>query len=322
METCSFDRHLFVRVKGIFMALIGASLWGLSGTVAQMLFQHEGFRPEWLVTVRMIFSGILLLIISSIGKQRNQVWSVWKHSKDRLRLILFGIVGMLGVQYTFFAAIQTGNAATATLLQYLGPVFITLFLAVRFGRLPSVQEFLALLLALLGTFFLITNGSVSKLSVSAATVAWGLGSAITAAFYTLYPSELLKRWGAMVIVGWGMVIGGSGLALVNPPWVYHGQHWSLITALFVGFVIVFGTLIPFYLYMDSMRFISPTEASLLGSAEPLSAVILSVIWLNVPFGLFEAIGGLCIVATVTLLSLQAKTKKESERTISRHTVEG
>ncbi len=34
---------------------------------------------------------------------------------------------MLGVQYTYFAAIEYGNAAVATVLQYLGPAIITCF---------------------------------------------------------------------------------------------------------------------------------------------------------------------------------------------------
>ena len=43
-------------------------------------------------------------------------------------MILFGLFGMLAVQYTYFASIKEGNAAVATLLQYLAPIFITVYL--------------------------------------------------------------------------------------------------------------------------------------------------------------------------------------------------
>jgi drug/metabolite transporter (DMT)-like permease len=306
MLTSDSKKLKLLRYKGLVMVLVGATLWGLSGTVAQRLFQDEGFTPGWLVTMRLLISGILLLITGCFRKNFHQVFAVWNDPKDRIRLVIFGIIGMLGVQYTYFVAIQTGNAATATLLQYLAPLFIMVYLAIKYNRIPIFQEFIALGLALLGTFLLVTNGSIHQLSVSSASIAWGLSSAIALAFYTLYPSGLLQRWGSEVIIGWGMIIGGIALCPIASPWQIQGQHWSVITGLLVSFVIVFGTAIAFYLYIDSLRYITPTEASLLASAEPLSAVAASVIWLRLPLSLFEGIGGLCIVSTVLMLSLRPK----------------
>lgn len=311
MLTSDSKKLKLLRYRGLAMVLVGATLWGLSGTVAQRLFQDEGFTPGWLVTMRLLISGILLLILGGFRKNFNQVFAVWNAPKDRIRLVIFGIIGMLGVQYTYFAAIQTGNAATATLLQYLAPFFIMVYLAIKYNRIPSFQEFLALGFALLGTFLLVTNGSIHQLSVSSVSIAWGLSSAIALAFYTLYPSGLLQRWGSEVIIGWGMIIGGIALCPIASPWQIQGQHWSVITGLLVSFVIVFGTSIAFYLYIDSLRYITPTEASLLASAEPLSAVAASVIWLRLPLSLFEGIGGLCIVSTVLMLSLRPKNPSQT-----------
>ena len=50
----------------------------------------------------------------------------------------------------------------------------------------------------------------------------------------------------------------------------------------------------------------PSESSILGCIEPLSATILSVLWLNVSFGLPELIGTACIIFTVILLSFSKK----------------
>ncbi|WAG70598.1 MULTISPECIES: DMT family transporter [unclassified Clostridium] len=302
---------LNLRYKGYAMAIVGAILWGISGTVAQKLFQNEGFQPGWLVTVRMITSGVLLLLFASIKTNgQHKVWSVWKDSSKRLHLIIFGIIGMLGVQYTYFMSIKSGNAATATLLQYLAPIFIVAYLAIRLKKVPSPKEFISVGLAILGTFLLVTNGTVDRLTISLPAIAWGVGSAIALAFYTLYPHSLLKEWGAVIVVGWGMLIGGVGLSFINPPWNIQGQNWSLLSSLFVGFVVLFGTLIAFYLYIASLQYIAPTEASLLASAEPLSATLASIFWLHVPFGLFEVIGGMCIISTVAILTLGSNTNKK------------
>src|SRR5690349_18604651 len=103
-------------MKGMIMAIIGAGLWGVSGTVAQQLFQQLNISTEWLVTVRLLISGIILLLLSSCSPNRDQIFGIWKHKSESIKILLFGILGMLGVQYTYFASINEGNAAVATLL--------------------------------------------------------------------------------------------------------------------------------------------------------------------------------------------------------------
>lgn len=60
------------RLKGIIMVVIGACLWGLSGTAAQQLFQYDNISTEWLVTIRLLISGIILLIIASFGASKKK----------------------------------------------------------------------------------------------------------------------------------------------------------------------------------------------------------------------------------------------------------
>jgi drug/metabolite transporter (DMT)-like permease len=299
---------MYSRAKGFVMVLVGSTLWGLSGTVAQKLFEEYGFAAGYLVTLRLITAGALMLLMAAVRGKRAALTGVWKEPKDRVAVIVFGVLGMLGVQYTYFSAIEAGNAATATLLQYLAPLLVTVFLALQMRKMPDAREFAAVFLALLGTMLLVTNGRWDGLSVPAGAVFWGILSAVALAFYTLYPAGLLKRWGSEVVVGWGMLIGGAGLFVVEMPWQTEGQIWTLFSAFLVLFVILFGTLVAFFLYLDSMRFLTPSETSLLACVEPLVAVIASVLWLQVPLGRFEAIGGLCILGTVTILSLKKKQK--------------
>jgi drug/metabolite transporter (DMT)-like permease len=297
------------RFKGILMVTVGAALWGLSGTAAQQLFQNIGVPTGWLVTVRLLFSGGILIAIGLLSKEREKVWGIWKDRKTRLEIIIFGVLGLLGVQYTYFASIETGNSAVATLLQYLAPIFITVYFILRYRVFPSLIDLTAIILALLGTFLLLTNGSIKNFAVSNISVAWGILSGIALAFYTLYPVHLLKKWGSIVVVGWGMIIGGVGLSFIHPPWKIDIHEWSFHTLSLIGFVIIFGTLIAFFLYMESLRYITPKETSLLSCTEPLVAVISAIVFLHVSFGLLQAIGALFVLAMVILLSFKSHQKK-------------
>lgn len=289
-----------MRTKGIIMVIAAALLWGVSGTVAQYLFQRRGFSPEWLVVMRMLMSGVILLAYSYIKGNRN-IWNIWRSKHDMRDLALFGIIGMLGMQYTYFASIKYGNAATATILQYLSPVIITFYLSLKSGKLPKIQESSAVALAMLGTFFIITRGDIHSMSVSKLALFWGIASAFTSAFYTLQPRELLRKWGSSTIVGWAMLIGGVAFSTIHRPWDFTGDG-ALLSAAAVLFIILFGTLIPFLCYLDSLKYIKPTEASVLCSFEPLSAAFLSVVWLNVSFGFTQWFGTACVILTVIILA--------------------
>ncbi|EZP76820.1 hypothetical protein H839_09498 [Parageobacillus genomosp. 1] len=299
------------RIKGLMMVITGATLWGLSGTAAQVLFQEKQITAEWLVVVRMIMAGSALLLFAAC--KRMAVLSIWANIKSIVSLLLFGLFGMLGVQYTYFASIATGNAATATLLQYLAPVYIVLYVMVAQKHRPTKEVALAIVLALLGTFLLITNGSTGELKVPFISVVWGVLSGVALAFYTLSSAQMLKKWHSIIVVGWGMVIGGGGMCFVFPPFPLPEVRWDVETWLLIVFVVVFGTLFAFLLFIESIRYLSPTESSLLSSVEPLSAVVASIAFLHVPFGLFQAVGAVCIMVTVLLLS-QKKEKQPSNST--------
>lgn len=285
------------------MVVVGASLWGLSGAAAQQLFQADGFTPGWLVTARMIVSGVLLLTGVGLTSGKNTLFAIWKSGASATQLVIFSLLGLLAVQYTYFAAIHSGNAATATFLQYLGPALIVVWVALRLRKWPTRRQSAALAFATLGTFLLVTNGSLEQVVVPPKAIFWGLLSALSMAFYTIYPGVLMREFGSAVTTGWAMLLGGAAFMPFAHPWQVSRQHWSTTSLLLVGFVILFGTLLAFYLYLSSLHYITPSETSLLASVEPLSAAAAAVLWLHVELGSATILGGLSIIMTVVLLAL-------------------
>ncbi|WP_409304715.1 EamA family transporter [Peribacillus sp. SCS-155] len=302
------------RSKGIFLVITGAVFWGIGGTVAKKIFQQFQIDIDWLVTTRLLIAGFLLLIVQFFGKDRSQIIGVWKTRRTAIQLIIFGLLGMLAVQYTYMASIKHGNAAVATLLQYLAPVMIIVYLIFRKQTVLSRRDLLTVSLALVGCFFLLTNGSISQLSVPTLAIVWGVLSGIALAFYTLYAVPLLKKYDSLVIVGWAMIIGGFALSFIHPPWQMNFTSLTLEGYLYLVFVIIFGTMIAFWFYIESLQSLLPNESSLLGSIEPLAAVLTTVFWLQEPFGFFQWVGTACIIGIILLLALN----KESSSRTSQH----
>ena len=285
--------------QGFVLALTSAVLWGVSGACAQYVFQNKSVTIGWLVTVRLLLAGSLLLTYAHW--RGRDIGRIWQSRHSAVSLLIFGLLGMLAIQYTYFAAIQYSNAATGTVLQYVGPVLIAVYFVCVRRRWPTRAEALAVLLASLGTVLLVTHGDLTTLQISPAALFWGLASAVALAFYSIQPERLLKENEATVLVGWGMLIGGLGFCGVSQPWDVPGV-WDVATYLAVAFIVLFGTLFAFYGYLAAVQKIGPEATSLLACAEPLSAAVVAVLWLDVPFAVLDWLGSVCILATIFLLS--------------------
>ncbi|WP_025149281.1 EamA family transporter [Bacillus sp. H1a] len=299
------------RRTGLFLVIMGAIFWGIGGTVAQKLFQQYTINMNWLVTTRLLIGGFLLLMVQFFRKDREQILGIWKNKRTAIQLFIFGLLGMLAVQYTYMASIKHGNAAVATLLQYLAPVMIIIYLILRKQTVLTRQDILTVALALGGCFFLLTNGSISQLSVSKSAIVWGVLSGVALAFYTLYAVPLLKQFNSLVVVGWAMIIGGLALSFIHPPWQIDSMNLPVEAYLYVGFVVIFGTMLAFWFYIESLQSLSPKETSLLGSLEPLAAVLTTVFWLKEPFGVFQWVGTACIIGMILLLALNKKSSPKN-----------
>lgn len=288
------------RVFAYIAALSAAIIWGVNGTMVQYLVVTKDMNIEWLITVRLLIPGAILLIMSFFGNSRKQIIDVWRNKKNALALIVFSIA-MIAVQYAFFATIKASNAATATIIQYLAPVLIALYYTLVNLKRPSQKETIALILALSGTFLLATGGNINSIAISGTAIFWGLLSAVALAFYAIQPIRLLKEYSSNVIIGWGMLLGGVLFSFVHAPWDVSGM-WDLMTFSLFTFIVLIGGLLAFSLYLRSVKIIGGYITTLLTSVEPLTATIIAIVWLQVAFGIPELIGGVCVISTVFLLS--------------------
>ena len=293
------------RRLGLLMIISGATLWGFSGPIIQWLFQETSITSIDFLIIRLLLAGVILLAVLAIRKQ--PIFAIWKDPRQWIQLVIFGIIGMLGAQYAFIETVRISNAVTATLFQFLGPVLITVYVAIQYKKLPTFIQMLSIIVALSGIFFLITNGSIENIILTKIAIIFGLLTAIGFTFYTLQPAALIKKWGSPLIVGWGMLLAGVALLLCNRQFSFLAlaKTLSFETSTMLFLAILSGTL-SFVLYIGSLKHLSAMETSLLSSIEPLVAVIVSIIWLNESFGGYQLIGGVLIVAAVAALSLPEK----------------
>ncbi|MDT2815461.1 DMT family transporter [Vagococcus carniphilus] len=288
------------KTKGILLAIIGAIFWGGSGVCAQYIMQNKGASTGWLVSVRMLFAGILILFYLYFS-QKNNLFTILKNKKDMLSTLIFSVFGVIFLQYAFFAAIQVSNAATATILQYLSPIFIVIYFIFESKKIPNVMSMISIALSLFGTALLVTKGDFGTLSISVLGLFWGLMAGFFGAFYIIQPRRIMAKYGTTTIIGWGMFFGGLLFQLYHPVWK-DVPELDLLTFGLVCFIVVFGTILSYICLLKSTRYIPAQFSSLLTSFEPLSSALFSSLFLGVVILPIEIISMVIIIFSVFLLS--------------------
>ena len=297
-------------IIGTFLTIAGGILWGISGVCGQFLFQSKDVTASWLVPLRLVTAGFLLLCYYLI-RDKGKAFDIWKTKRNRIDIIIYGLAGMMLCQYSYFQTIEWSNAGTATVIQYLGPALIVVWVCLQTKRLPEKKEVLGVILAVTGIFLIATHGNPTTLALSQKALIMGLISAVSVVIYTVKPARMQAEFDTPLVLAWGMLIGGTALTIAFRPWnnkvIFDGETFTAL-----AFIILFGTMAGFSMYMTGVKMIGSVKASLYSCVEPVASMVLTAVWMKVSFTTPDLIGTAFVIATIIILALPSPLKKGSD----------
>lgn len=296
--------------KGILITTTGASMWGLCAVAGKYVMGTKGVDPVWMVTLRLILAGTILLTMAHIKAKDQDPFAIWKDKNSVVRLSVVAIFAFAVCQTTYFAAIDLSNAGITTAIQQTSPVFVLLWVILLEKRTPQKVEVLVIAMVVFGAFTLATGGDIGALVIPLKALIFGLISAVTCAMYTVLPGKLIEKYGTFYAIGWGMLLAGIILIPVAKLWIVSGT-WDVKTVLAFGFVVIFGTVTAFASYLYGITIVGPLLGSVLGLVEPVVAAFASALVLKQVFTVTDIIGIIAILGGVAILSVY-KGKGDNE----------
>lgn len=291
------------KVLGTVMIITACTFWGISGLFAKALFNaSSAITSMWLTQTRMISAGIILLIISQF--KGDHPFKLFRNLHDAWVIFAYGLFGLVPVQFGYFMDVQYGNASIATILQFVGPFFIIAYLAIFRHIPPRRIEVISAIIAFLGVFTIATHGRFDHLAVTPLILFWGAVAAIGVATNTLIPQKMLRtnREPSLVVTGWGLLLAGLSLLAIHPGQP-HVPNLPVVWICWLG-VLVIGTLIPFQLANNSLKYIDATTFSLMDAFEPLAATIGSVLLFNLHLTGADIIGSILVILAVLAINIR------------------
>ncbi len=289
-------------IKGSLLIVGAAACWGMGGVAGQYLNQYHQVDMIWLCMMRQILAGLLFLCYAVFIQKQDICLVLRKQPWDILE---FSFLGILGAQLGFYYTISLCNAATATVLQYMAPIYVMLWMSYKKKRFPEGRELFGIVGALAGVFLIATHGSIDSLAISPMALVIGIISAVSYAYYSIKPVEMLKRYTAATLIGWGQLISGLTLVIWKNPFSALGNWDSSAYFAFV-YLLLGATIASYALYLAGLKIVGPTRASLISCAEPLASIISVVLLLDTKLFPPDLVGMGCIIFTVFLLSLPKK----------------
>ena len=285
---------------GIMLVLISGIMWGFSGVLGQYIFLNSTMNSVQLSIIRQFVSGIILLTISVIKKDKK-LFSVWKSGKRICSFLFFSLTGILGLQLTYFLAIEYSNAATGTIIQFTYIIMILVYTAIVLHNKPKSYETVAVLCAFCGIFLIATHGQLNSGAVSKESLIWGLSSAVCFTIYCLYPQKLYDDFGLINVIGWGSVL--SSILLEVTTGTYRLPEVPANIILLSVAVAIIGSLFPFVLYGIGIRILGSVKASLFVTVEPVTSAVLTWLCFKTKFVLPDIIGFVLILGAIEVVSV-------------------
>ena len=287
--------------RNLAMILVGLAgvCWASSGVAVQDFFSHSTKSPMELTNVRMCSAGFLMLVILFLrGKFLKSFVRLKMKPHLLIHLALYGFIGVVVVQFTYFKAISIGGAAATTEILSATPAMVVIWDAIYQKKFPRRAEILAVIFAMLGVFLLVTGGNPTKLLVPLACVVWSLSSGAAFAFSMFFGKHLFaEKIDPMFMTSTGMFFGGltTFLLIDDKSWAGFFKTEVIFD---VGWIVVFGTAVAFLIFNAGLKFLSAEEAAITSTTEPASSVVISYFVFGTAFGLIESIGIILVLLAI------------------------
>ena len=289
---------------GYAMVATAATLFAVNGSVSKVVL-GSGLSSLELAQIRNTAAALLFfLFLVVVAPARLKVGR-----RELVFLVAFGLVGVALVQWLYFVAIEHLPVGVALLIEFTAPLFVALFARFVYREHVRRRIWVSVALCLTGLTLVVELWSGVAFSTVGVTAAFGGALALSA--YLLMAERERKHRDAASLSFYGFLFAALLWAVVQPLWNFpwgvldddvslqgNLSEYSAPMWVLVAFIVLVGTMVTFSLLMGSLRHVSATRASIVGTLEPVVATVIAWAWLGESFGPMQLVGGAIVIAGI------------------------
>ena len=294
-----------IRLNGIFYAVLSSASFGFSPLFSLGLIS-VGLTNFDILSYRWGLAGIVLMIYAFCKKKTlrpNSFDEVWKIILLSALRALTSVTLLIG-----YANISSGIAST---INFMYPVIVTICMMMFLGERRSLVDIIAIAGSIFGVYLLASGDSII---VEGGNTGLGLACSLISAFsfaayYILMKQVRADKIEVVKFTTWIMML--SAIYFIVCAFVFEGRlsmisdGRSWLNILGLG---LWATMVSNITGVKAIRRIGPTQTSILGALQPVTAVILGVMFLGEHLYIRSCIGITIILAAVSIVVMHQKKR--------------
>ena len=287
-------------IKGYTLAILSAVIYGLVPLMAKHIYA-DGINPLTLVFLRNLLALPSLAILAFL---ENKTLKISLKSIPIISIIsLFGCSLTPVLLFSSYKYIATG---TATVLHFVYPAIIVILGAIFLKKRPSILTVISVILCFLGICFFYDKTANFNLTGAILALSSGLAMSVYVILLDLMKNHKVSGFlfsfyvaAASSVIMFIVCVATNSLTL---PKTLLSWGMCLIFAILV-------TTLAVVFFQQSSFIIGGEKTAILSALEPITSVIIGIIFFNEPV-IFKILIGVIFVITASILIAVADMKKE------------
>ncbi|MBQ3812834.1 MAG: DMT family transporter [Bacteroidales bacterium] len=283
------------------LSIAGAYLiFGLNVVLCKDIANSQAVAPIVLFTLRALGASALFWL-GSLFLPKEKV-----DRKDLPKIALASFLGLFGPQVTFLMGITMSTSIDTAILGTLGSVFTMVFAFFFLGEPITGKKAGGVAVSLAGVLFLIFN-SVHGGGASATTPMGFVLLLLNSISFSLYLGifrPLISKYSVVTFMKWSFLFS----LILALPFSFRGLVTTDYAAVppvvmwEIGYLIVFATVIAYFLIPYGQKFIRPTLVSMYNYLSPMVTTVVSI-WTGLDTLTWQkVVAAVFIVSGVVLVS--------------------
>jgi drug/metabolite transporter (DMT)-like permease len=286
----------------LLLATFGAIAFSGKAIIVKLAYRY-GVDAVTLIMYRMLFALPIFAVMAWWASRGKAALT----RKDWLGVLWLGFTGYYLASFLDFAGLAYISASLERLILYLNPTLVLLLGLVLYRRRISTPQIMGMAISYSGVV-LVFGHEITLLGPEAA---WGallvFLSAVSYALYLVYSGEMVKRLGALRLVGLATTV--ACLCCILQFLLLRPLSAAAVAPEVIWLSVLNATLCtaaPVLMVMMAIERIGASMAAQTGMVGPMSTILMGVLILGEPFTAWVAAGTVLVIAGIFVFSRSGK----------------
>jgi drug/metabolite transporter (DMT)-like permease len=298
------------KVFTITLVIFSAFFWGSNFNAAAIVVKD--IQPLFAAIERFTIATLFIFIFLFL-KQRPNFLAI---KNDILPITALGLIGITGLNVTFFIGIKSTSPMNGALIMAMSPITTALLAAIIDKHKITYLKLLGMIISFIGVALVISDGNILKLlrlqlrSGDLLIICSNLSMAI----YTIGCRKFIKHSTPLQVSSFTMLVGTIGIVLFALFYPTSHQRISDISYenhLLLAYMGIAGSVLAYLFWNIGIRRLGAPNTSIFFNFVPIFTMLISIFQGITP-NKIQFIGTILVILGVLVTTKSAQTKNQTQ----------